>query len=64
MAATATDTNFPKVPKPVFKKGSILNRLLFRARLPKARPVNTRATAREKPRGGTRCNKGLFRNSP
>ena len=66
-AATARDarfsTMFPKVPKPVYKKGTNIKQLLCRSKLPPPRNINTRATARENQRGITRCNKGLNRNS-
>ena len=66
-AATARDarfpTMFPKVPKPVFKKGTNIKQLLCRSKVPPVRNINTRATARENQRGVTRCNKGLNRNN-
>ena len=54
---------FPKVPKPVFKKGTNIKQLLCRSKVPPVRNINTRATARENQRGVTRCNKGLNRNN-
>ena len=53
---------FPKVPKPTFRKGTNLKQLLVKARVPKARPVNTRAGEKENRRGVSRCNKGTGRN--
>jgi hypothetical protein len=66
-AAAARDTRFtqtfPKVPKPVYRKGTNVKQLLCRAKLPQAHTIKTRATARENQRGITRCNKGLDRNN-
>ena len=56
-------TWFPKVPKPVYKRGTNIKQLLCRSKLPPARNINTRASARENQRGITRCNKGLNRNT-
>ena len=46
-AATARDarfpTMFPKVPKPVYKKGTNIKQLLCRSKLPPPRNINTRA---------------------
>ena len=53
---------FPKVPKPTFKKGTNLKQMLVKARVPKARLVNTRAGEKENRRGVSRCNKGTGRN--
>ena len=54
-AATARDarfpTMFPKVPKPVFKKGTNIKQLLCRSKVPPVRNINTRSTARENQRG-------------
>ena len=65
-AACARDSRFrvlfPKPPKPTFRKGRNLKQLLIRAKLPKTRPLNTRASVRENARGVTRCNKGSGRN--
>ena len=65
-AACARDARFrvlfPKPPKPTFRKGRNLKQLLIRAKLPKTRPLNTRASVRENARGVTRCNKGSGRN--
>ena len=52
---------FPKCPKPTFKRGTNLKQLLCKAKLPKPRPVNTRAALRENWRGVRRCNNGRGR---
>ena len=53
-AAVAWDARFartfPKVPKPVYRKGTNVKQLLCRAKLPQARTVNTRASIRENQR--------------
>ena len=54
-------TIFPNVPKPVFKRGKNLKQLLCRAKLPKPKPVNTRASDRQNKNGVSRCNKGKGR---
>ena len=53
---------FKKPPKPTFKKGTNLKQMLVKAKLPKARPINTRQGERENRRGVTRCNRGTGRN--
>lgn len=53
---------FRKAPKPTFRKGTNVKQLLVKAKLPRVRPVNTRAGVRENRRGVTRCNKGTGRN--
>ena len=47
---------FPNVPKPVFKRGKNLKQLICRAKLPKPKPVNTRASDRENKKGVSSCN--------
>ena len=59
---TRMKTLFKNPPKPTFKKGTNVKQLLVKAKLPKARPANTRAGERENRRGVSRCNKGTGRN--
>ena len=55
-------TLFKKPPKPTFRKGTNLKQMLVKAKLPRARPVNTRQGERENRRGVSRCNRGTGRN--
>jgi hypothetical protein len=52
---------FPKVPRPVYKRGKNLKDILCRAKLPPRRPVRTRAAEESNRHGLTRCNKGTTR---
>ena len=54
-------TLFKCAPKPTFKKGTNLKQMLVKAKLPKARVVNTRLGERENRRGVSRCNRGTGR---
>ena len=51
-------TLFQKPPRPTFKKGTNIKQMLVKAKLPRARPVNTRQGEREVRRGVSRCNRG------
>jgi hypothetical protein len=52
---------FPKVPRPVYKRGKSLQDILCRAKLPPKRPVRTRAAEEGRRHGLSRCNKGTTR---
>jgi hypothetical protein len=49
---------FPKVPRPVYRRGKSLQDILCRAKLPPRRPVRTRAAEEGRRHGLTRCNRG------
>ena len=51
-------TLFPKVPKPVFKRGKSLKQLLVKAKLPRVGQNITRAAERVNRNGVRRCNNG------
>ena len=59
---TRLRTLFKKPPKPTFRKGTNLKQMLVKAKIPKAKPANTRGRERENRRGISRCNKGTGRN--
>ena len=59
---TRLRTLFKKPPKPTFRKGTNLKQMLVKARIPKAKPANTRGGERENRRGISRCNRGTGRN--
>ena len=52
---------FPKVPRPVYRRGKSLKDMLCRAKLPPRRPVQTRAAEATNNHGLTRCNRGTVR---
>jgi hypothetical protein len=49
---------FPRVPKPVYRRGRNLKEILCRAKLPPARPVRTRAAEAGSSNGLSRCSRG------
>ena len=52
---TRLRTLFKKPPKPTFRKGTNLKQMLVKAKIPKAKPANTRGRERENRRGISRC---------
>ena len=52
---------FPKVPRPVYRRGKSLKDILCRAKLPPKRVVCTRATEEGRRHGLSRCNRGTTR---
>jgi hypothetical protein len=52
---------FPRVPRPVYRRGKNLKDILCRAKLPPRRPVRTRAAEVNNRHGLTRCNRGTTR---
>ena len=50
--------NFPKIPRPTFKRGKNIMELLCRAKLPPKRGLLTRREGEAYKNGITRCNKG------
>ena len=52
---------FPKVPRPVYRRGKNLKDMLCRAKLPPKRQVRTRAAEGANRHGLTRCNRGTVR---
>lgn len=52
---------FPRVPKPVYRRGGNLKEILCRTKLPPARPVCTRAAEEGSSNGLSRCSRGTGR---